>query len=176
MWLQELTRITISLMRSNSSGWRKAVNSSLSAAWSPFRSAVLNLRSSRGSIFLKLNWSVASSNSSGLAKRVNKKKEKKNQVTCHMYKHFCYNFIVWLQFWMNSYPGSIHMWPACIHPMKSYCLCSGHNLSTLWPHSRTHNASAHVLSKPWVRLWWCSHLRCCLSGPLFYWETKRSFC
>lgn len=54
-------------MCSNSSGWRKEVNSSRSAARSPFRSAILNLLSSRGSIFLKLNWSVASSNSSGLA-------------------------------------------------------------------------------------------------------------
>lgn len=54
-------------MCSNSSGWRKEVNSSRSAARSPFRSALLNLRSSRGSIFLKLNWSVASSNSCGLA-------------------------------------------------------------------------------------------------------------
>lgn len=56
-------------MCSNSSGWRKAVNSSRSAAKSPLISATLNLRSSRGSIFLKLNWSVASSNSSGLAGR-----------------------------------------------------------------------------------------------------------
>lgn len=56
-------------MCSNSSGWRKAVNSSRSAAKSPLISATLNLRSSRGSIFLKLNWSVASSNSSGLARR-----------------------------------------------------------------------------------------------------------
>lgn len=43
------------------------MNSSLSAARSLSRSALLNRLSSRGSIFLKLNWSVASSNSSGLA-------------------------------------------------------------------------------------------------------------
>lgn len=90
-----------------------------------------------------------------------------------MHKYLCYTVIVCLTIWMNSYPGSIHMWLACTHPMKSCCLCSGHNLSTPWPHSHTHNVSVHVLSKPWVRLWWCSHLHCCLSGPQFYWKASR---
>ena len=62
-----LTRTTMSFMWSNSSGWRNDVNSSRSDVWSPFTSAAWNRLSSRGSIFRKLNWSVSSSNSSGLA-------------------------------------------------------------------------------------------------------------
>lgn len=62
-----LTKTTMFFMCSNSSGWRKAVNSSRVAAKSPSRSAVLNRLSSLGSIFLKLCWSVASWNSSGFS-------------------------------------------------------------------------------------------------------------
>lgn len=62
-----LTKTTMFFMCSNSSGWRKAVNSSRVAAKSPSRSAVLKRLSSLGSIFLKLCWSVASWNSSGFS-------------------------------------------------------------------------------------------------------------
>lgn len=62
-----LTKTTMFFMCSNSSGWRKAVNSSRVAAMSPSRSAVLKRLSSLGSIFLKLCWSVASWNSSGFS-------------------------------------------------------------------------------------------------------------
>lgn len=60
-----LTKTTISFICSNSSGCRKAVNSSRVAVWSPLRSAALNLLSSRGSIFLKVWWSEESWNSAG---------------------------------------------------------------------------------------------------------------
>lgn len=62
-----LTKTTMFFMCSNSSGWRKAVNSSRVAAKSPSTSAVLNRLSSLGSIFLKLCWSVPSWNSSGFS-------------------------------------------------------------------------------------------------------------
>lgn len=74
---------------------------------------------------------------------------------------------------VNAYPGSIHMWPACIHPRRSCCPCPGHNLSTPWPRSRTRSVSGLVWSKTWVRLWWSGHLRWCRSGPQFSYVVKK---
>lgn len=105
-----LTRTTISFMCSNSSGWRKEVNSSLSAAASPSKSAFLNRLSSRGSIFLKLNWSVVSSNSSGLAGGQN-----------GSVSHGCSRSAYCLK--SRTHTGSIHTWLACTPPTRSCCPC-----------------------------------------------------
>ncbi|KAG7230234.1 hypothetical protein INR49_012367, partial [Caranx melampygus] len=86
-------------------------------------SAALNRRSSRGSIFLKLNWSVASSNSSGLAKR------KGLMVVLEA-------FIVFVrlpaQFWRCTITLQQH---PHTKPAKSTWVCTQDTESTYTPHS-----------------------------------------